>query len=142
MQKAASASGAKVKVVAEKISGAEFSDGKVLNADFRVDGGPSSLFDAVAIIASDDGAPRLAAIGAAQDFVRDAYAHLKTIGLTENTKVLFAKAGLADADMDDARVAIDKVADAKVFIELAAKGKFWPSEPKVRPLPGTGQSRR
>jgi len=136
LQKAATTAGAKVKIVAEKISGAELSDGKVLPADFRVDGGPSSLFDAVAIIASDAGAARLAGMGAAQDFVRDAYAHLKAIASTDNTKALFAKAGLKDADMDDACITLAKRGSAGTFIELASAGKFWARESKVRPLPG------
>ncbi len=136
VQKAAAAAGAKVKVIAEKISGAELSNGTVLNADFRVDGGPSSLFDAVAIVASNDGAIRLAGMGAAQDFVRDAYAHLKAIGSTENTVELFAKAGMREADMDDAFFALTKRADAGDFVDAAANGKFWDREPKVRPLPG------
>jgi catalase len=135
LQKAALAAGAKVKVVAEKISGAELSDGKVLPADFRVDGGPSSLFDAVAIIASDAGAERLAGMSAAQDFVRDAYSHLKAIASTQNTKTLFAKAGLQDADMDDGCIALEKRADTGTFIDTAAAGKFWDREPAVRPLP-------
>ena len=55
---AAQSAGAKVKVVAEKIAGAELSDGKHLPADQRIEGGPSSLFDHVAIVVSDDGAKR------------------------------------------------------------------------------------
>jgi len=133
--KGARAAGAKVKIVAEKIAGAELSDGKVLPANERVAGAPSSLFDAVAIVASDKGAARLAGMGAAQDFVRDAYAHLKAIAFTDNLAELFTKSGLSDADMDEACVSLTKRADTGRFIELAAKGKLWAREPKVRPLP-------
>src|SRR6202000_2306404 len=80
--KQAEAAGANVKVVAETIAGATLADGTMLAADQRVEGGPSSLFDHVAIVASDDGAERLAGMGAAQDFVRDAYAHLKVMAFT------------------------------------------------------------
>jgi catalase len=135
LRKAATAAGAKIKVVAEKIGGAELSNGEMLPADQRVEGGPSPLFDAVAIVASDDGAARLAGMGAAQDFLRDAFAHLKTIAYTGNLGPLFAKAGLSDGDLDDACVALAKRADAGAFIEAAAKGKFWEREPKVRPRP-------
>jgi catalase len=135
LQKAADGAGAKVKVVAEKISGAELSDGKTLPADQRVEGGPSSLFDAVAIVASDDGAARLAGMGAAQDFLRDAFAHLKAIAYTGNLDGLFANAGLNEDDLDDACIALAKRTDAGRFVETAAKGKFWEREPKVRPLP-------
>jgi catalase len=133
--KAAQSAGARVKVVAEKISGAVLSDGSHLPADQRIEGGPSSLFDHVAIIASDDGAKRLAGMGAAQDFVRDAYSHLKVIGFTAYTKQLFAKAGLSEDSFDEACLQLTNHSDAAAFIRKASEGKFWPREPSVRPLP-------
>jgi catalase len=135
LRKAAQSAGANVKVMAEAIAGAELSDGKVLTADQRIEGGPSSLFDAVAIVASEEGAARLAGKGAAQDFVKDAYAHLKTIAFTDNLTELFAKAGLRKTDLDEACIALAKRADAERFVDTAAKGKLWSREPKVRPLP-------
>ena len=105
-----------------------------LPAQQKIDGGPSVLYDAVAIIASDDGAQRLAGMGAAQDFLRDAFAHLKTIAYTGNLADLFKKAGLSETDLDDACIALSKRADAIRFIDAAAKGKFWDREPKVRPM--------
>jgi catalase len=135
LRKAAEGAGAKVKIVAEKIGGAELSDGKMLAAHQRVDGGPSQIFDAVAIVASDEGAARLAGMGAAQDFLRDAFAHLKAVGYTDNLSELFAKAGLKEADLDKSCIALVKRGDAEKFIGAAAKGKLWAREPKVRPLP-------
>jgi catalase len=135
LQKAIAAAGAKAKIIAEKIGGAELSGGKLLPADQCIDGGPSSLFDAVAIVASAEGAARVAGMGAAQDFVRDAFAHLKTVGFTENLDALFAKAGLAAEDLDEACIALTKRADAKRFVDMAAKGKMWAREPNVRPVP-------
>jgi catalase len=134
--KAARAAGAKVKVVAEKIAGTELSDGKLLSADQRVEGGPSTLFDHVAILASDEGAARLAGIGAAQDFVKDAFAHLKVIAFTPNTLALFQKAGLSKDTLDDACLEIGKAADVAAFIAMASHGKIWAREPAVRPSPG------
>jgi catalase len=133
--KAATTAGAKVKIVAEKIAGATLSDGKLLPADQRVEGGPSSLFDHVAVIASDDGAERLASMGAAQDFVRDAYAHLKVLGFTPNLAPLFTKAGLAEDTLDEACIRLTKSDDAKQFVTRASQGKFWAREPLVRPPP-------
>jgi catalase len=133
--RAAHSADAKVKIVAEHIAGAKLSNGKLLAADQRIEGGPSSLFDHVAIIASDEGAKRLAGMGAAQDFVRDAYAHLKVVGFTANVKPLFLKAGLDDDALDDACLRLLKAADGVRFIEMASNGKFWAREPSVRPLP-------
>ncbi len=135
LQKAAKGVGANVRIIAPKIAGATLSDGTLLPADFRVDGGPSCLFDAVAVVASDDGAAELAAMAPAQDFVRDAYGHLKVIAATANTSALFAKAGLGKADMDEGCITLAKRGDAAAFVETAANGKIWAREPKLRPLP-------
>ncbi len=89
----------------------------------------------MAIVASDDGAARLAGMGAAQDFVRDAFAHLKIIGFTSNTAELFAKAGLKPKDLDEGCIALAKKADTGAFVDAAAKGRIWDREPKVRPVP-------
>jgi catalase len=135
LHKAADAAGAMTKIIAPKISGAQLSDGSLLPADFRVDGGPSCLFDAVAIVAGDEGAATLTGMQPAQDFVRDAYAHLKAIGFTANAGDLFARSGLGEAQMDETCIVLGKRADAKTFIAAAAGGKNWAREPGVRPLP-------
>jgi catalase len=135
IRSAAKAAGAKVKVISEKVGGAQLSDGKLLPVDMRVEGGPSSLFDAVAIVASDEGAARLAGMGAAQDFVKDAYAHLKVIAATTNTADLFTRAGLAEDDKDKGCITLAKRTDCATFIDAAAKGRIWDREPKIRPLP-------
>ena len=74
-------------------------------------------------------------MGAAQDFVRDAYAHLKVMAFTGNTMALFTKAGLDDDAFDDACLPLAKPADAATFINKAKQGKFWDREPRVRPQP-------
>ena len=51
------------------------SDGSWIAAKHMIDGGPSVLFDAVALILSEEGAERLAGEAAARDFVADAFAH-------------------------------------------------------------------
>ena len=56
------------------------SNGELAPADHKVDGGPSIFFDAVAILPSDAGGKELALDAAAVNWLRDAYAHLKTIG--------------------------------------------------------------
>ena len=114
----------------------------MLPADQRIEGGPSSLFDHVAIIASDDGAMRLAGMGAAQDFVRDAYGHLKVLAFTSNTEDLFRKAGIDDDAFDDACLPLAKPVDASAFIKTATKGKFWEREPSVRPLPSAATTQK
>ncbi|NLT30025.1 MAG: catalase, partial [Propionibacterium sp.] len=73
--------------------------------DHSVEGGPSVLFDAVALLPGA-GAKTLAQRSTAQDFVSDAFAHLKFIGHDAESKALFAAAGL-DGKLDDGTMALD-----------------------------------
>src|SRR5665647_2964034 len=59
IKKAATDSGATVKVVAPKVGGAKLADGTMLAVDGQLAGTPSVLFDAVAVILSDEGANAL-----------------------------------------------------------------------------------
>jgi catalase len=54
------------------------------------------LYDAVAVLASKEGAALLANDSAAKDFVSDAFAHCKWIAYVAEAIPLFEKAGLAD----------------------------------------------
>src|SRR5665647_2144177 len=81
IRKAAMDAGATVKIVAPKVGGAKLSDGSMLAADGQLAGTPSVLFDAVAVILSDEGAQTLSRESAAIDFVRDAFGHLKAIAV-------------------------------------------------------------
>jgi catalase len=70
-----------VKVVAPKIGGAKLANGAMLAADGQLAGTPSVVFDAIAVVLSDEGAKRLSKEAAAIDFVRDAFGRLKAIGV-------------------------------------------------------------
>ncbi len=80
LRQAADKEGAKLKIVAPHVGGAKTADGKMIEADMRIDGGPSVFFDAVALIVSAAGADELARDAAAIGFVSDAFNHLKIIG--------------------------------------------------------------
>jgi catalase len=56
LKKAAEAQGAMVEFVAPMVGGVEASDGTWIEAKQKIDGGPSVLYDAVAIVASPEGA--------------------------------------------------------------------------------------
>jgi catalase len=124
------AANALVEIVAPKIGGATLSDGTLLVAKQKIDGGPSVLYDAVAVIASDAGAKLLAMDAAAKDFVTDAFAHCKFIGLSQETAPLLEKAGLA-ADLDDGCLPLKTKADAKAFLTALAPLRYWPREALV-----------
>ena len=70
-----------VELVAPKVGGATTSDGKLVPAKQKIDGGPSVLYDAVAVLRRRTPRwTRMANNAAAKDFVSDAYAHCKFIG--------------------------------------------------------------
>ena len=124
---AATAAGGSAKIVAAKISGAPLSDGKHLPADGQLAGTPSVVFDAVALVLSDAGAERLSREAAAIDFVRDAFGHLKAIGVDTGARALLEVAGVEPDEL------VVDVKSAKRFI-AAARKRAWDREAKVRTL--------
>jgi catalase len=111
-------------IVAPKVGGAKLSDGKVMAADGQLAGSPSVLFDAVAVLLSEDGCKMLLKEGAAVQFVMDAFGHLKAIGHSAAAQPLLDKAGV-EAD--------EGVVEAAKFAEVAGR-RYWDREPKVRIL--------
>jgi catalase len=127
IKKAATDAEASVKIIAPKVGGAKLADGSVLAADGQLAGTPSVLFDAVAVILSDEGTKSLAMESAAIDFVRDAFGHLKAIAVDKGGRALLEianvgqDAGVVDTDNKDAFIA-------------AAKTRQWDREKSIRTL--------
>ena len=112
-------------VIAPKISGATLSNGEVVPAKQKIDGAPSVLYDAVAVLASDEGTKTLAMNKTAKDFVNDAYAHCKFIGYAKQALPLLEKAGIAE-DLDEGCFTLDEgVAE---FVEALGALRYWPRE--------------
>jgi catalase len=128
--KAVDGAGAIYEVVAPKIGGVTLSDGTTVAGRHKIDGGPSVLFDAVAVIVSAEGAVLLSRDAPAKDFVTDAFAHCKFIGVGAGAEPLFAAAGIAE-DLDEACLPLSKATDAGAFIEACAALRHWPRELKV-----------
>jgi catalase len=127
IKKAATDAGASVKIVAPKVGGVKLSDGSVLGVDGQLAGTPSVLFDAVAVILSEEGAKALSMESAGVDFVRDAFGHLKAIAADRGGQMLLKTANI----VQDAGVVDAKNKDA--FI-AAAKTRQWDREKFVRTL--------
>ena len=124
---AASDAGATVKIVAPKVGGTRLADGSMLAAHGQLAGTPSVIFDAIAVVLSDEGVKALSMEGAAIDFVRDAYGHLKAIAVDKGGKALLKSANVGqDAGIVD-------VNDKAAFI-AAAKTRLWDREKSVRTL--------
>jgi len=127
IKKAVINAGANVKIVGPKIGGAKLSDGSILHVDGQLAGTPSVIFDAIAIILSNEGAKSLSMEAAAIDFVRDAYGHLKAIAVDKGGDVLVKSANIhVDAGVLD-------VLEIDDFIS-AAKTRQWDREKLIRTL--------
>jgi catalase len=127
IKKAATEAGAAVKIVAPKVGGAKLADGSMMSADGQLAGTPSVLFDAIAIILSDEGAKALSLESAAVDFVRDAFGHLKAIAADKGAQELLKTANIGH---DTSVVSANGVS---VFL-AAAKTRQWDREKSVRTL--------
>ncbi len=123
--------GGQLKVIAPMVEGALGSDGKEMEADFQLAGGPSVLFDAVVLAITAEAAGRLSMQPGAVGFVADAFSHLKVIGHTAGAEALLNKAGVVP---DEGVVPVDSANATAAFVNLSAKGRIWPREAKVRPV--------
>jgi catalase len=117
--------GALLEIIAPKVGGVEASDGSWIEAAQKTDGGPSVLYDAVALLPSEDGAKLLAQEPAARDFVADAFAHMKFIGYVESAALLFEKAGVSET-RDEGFVALKGPDDCSAFVSACRELRYWP----------------
>jgi catalase len=81
--------GATFEIIAPKVGGAEASDGSWIEADQMIDGGPSVLYDAVALLPAENAMADLLPESTARDFVADAFAHCKFIGYVDAATPLY-----------------------------------------------------
>ena len=128
LEAAATQQGAMVELIAPKVGGFTASDGKQRPAKQKVNGGPSVLYDAVAVLLSPDGALQLQQEATARDFVADAFAHAKFIAVTKDAAPLLEKAGV---EPDGGVMSLGGPKDAERFLELCSQLRFWEREPKV-----------
>jgi len=124
---AAERAGATIEVIAPRIGGVVLDKGSQIPADQKIDGGPSVLYDAVAVLPSEDGAALLAGDAPSKDFVSDAFAHCKFIAHSSAAGALFDEARIP-AEKDAGFVLLRTAKDAKAFIETCAALRFWSRE--------------
>ncbi len=128
LKKAVITGGGNFKIVAPKVGGAKLSDGAKLAADFQLAGGPSVLFDAVAVVLSTESAAQLTSEAPAIAWVRDAFAHLKVIGFESGATALIEKAGVVP---DTGVVTLAATKDAGKLVDIARSGRIWAREGSV-----------
>ena len=121
---AAESEGTTMEAVTPVAGGVDASDGTVIEGK-QVDGAPSVLFDAIAIVADPDAARELATSPAARDFIADAYAHCKFIAATAGAEPLFAAAGLAGGAVADGGFVDLSEQTPADFIARCRQLRFW-----------------
>jgi catalase len=124
--------GATFEIIAPKVGGAEASDGSWIEADQMIDGGPSVLYDAVALLPAADAIDDLLQESTVRDFIADAFAHCKFIGHVKAAVPLFEKAGIAEADFDEGVVGLASSKDAAGFVAQLGQLRVWSREPRVK----------
>jgi catalase len=130
LKAAIEAEGATLEVIAPAVGGVTGSDGDRIEAQQKIGGGPSVLYDAVAVIPSKEGVQPLLKNAAAKDFVSDAFAHLKVVGYVDAAMPLFEKAGIA-GDMDDGFIPLGTAKGPAAFIAACRKLRIWAREQVV-----------
>ncbi len=131
LKAAATKEGADVAIVAPTIGGVDARDGTHIAADYRINGGPSVLFDAIAILVSPSGAAKLSTEATAKDFISDAYAHLKFIAYNDAAIPLLEKAGVSNM-LDEGVVQLKENSDSTKFIHACGKLRLWSRQDKVK----------
>jgi catalase len=122
--------GALMEIVAPKVGGVQASNGTWIEAVQKIDGGPSVLYDAVALLVSEAGGKLLVKESAARDFVADAFAHMKFIGHVEAAAPLLEKAGVYDS-RDEGFIELDRRGGVAKFIEACRQLRLWKREAAV-----------
>jgi catalase len=118
-------------IIAPKVGGVTSSDGSWIEAHHMIDGGPSVLFDAVAILTSHQAIDDLVKEATARDFVADAFQHCKFIGYDQSALPLLDKAGISGA-LDEGTLLLSNNKDVASFFEELGKLRVWGREPSLK----------
>jgi catalase len=91
--------------------------------DQKLDGAPSVLYDAVALLLTSEGAQALSELPPARDFVSDAFAHSKFVGYQAGAAELFAATGLAEK-LDGGFFDLSQTSPEE-FLDACGQLRFW-----------------
>lgn len=120
-------------VLAPHMGSVKTEDGEELHVDGTLSGNPSVLFDAVIVPEGDKSIRTLLMNGDAKYHLRQAYRHLKAIGLPGDASEMLQAAELPK-DMDDAGLLMpeDTRALMKPFITAMKQHRAWARESKAQ----------
>jgi len=132
--------GATVQLVAPRVGKTTAANGTVMAADHMIAGGPSVIFDAVAIVVGDASIASLVANPAAVQWASDAFHHCKVMGVVGAARPLLDAAGAKP----DAGVIDLAGKGVEAFVQRAEAGRIWAREEaaQVRPPSPTVKPKR
>ncbi len=112
-------------LIGTKVGGVQDGAGTKHPVDMALNASPSIFFDAVAVLAGPEGDKALTNNPDGVNFLRDAFRHLKAIGLAGAASVAkrAEAAGVGVTDFSGAKDGISK------FIDFAKKGRVWDRDP-------------
>jgi catalase len=114
-------------VVTPEIGGINLSDGTAIAGDQMLKGGPSVLYDAVALLFGEESGEVLMEKPEARDFVADAFAHCKFIGFGPEALPLLDKAGIAST-IDEGMIELSNTENILKFVSLLGQLRLWKRE--------------
>ncbi len=123
--------GMTIAFVAPKVRGITDSNGDPIDVDEKVDGGPSVVFDAVAIVLTGEAAAVLSKDATVKDFVNDAHAHAKFVAHTDSSSALFDAVGIDETARDDGYHVVASKKSVTEFFEACRNVRFWEREAGV-----------
>jgi catalase len=141
LQSAVKKAGGLTEIIAPAVGGVKAGDGSRIEAQQMIDGGPSVLYDAVALLPSEAGVATLLQHAPARDFVADAFQHCKFIGHTPAASQLLDRAGVK---ADEGVIPLNGRKDVDGFVQSLGTLRIWDREPQVRmqqPGPAAARSR-
>lgn len=115
-----------IEIIAPKIGGVRLNNGDWLEAQQKLEGGPSSLYDAVAIIVSSEEIGKLENNPAARDFISDAFVHFKFIAYVPEALPLFRKAAILD-ELDEGCIDLSQKTVSE-FLKDCGGLRYWARE--------------
>jgi catalase len=123
LREAVTDEGATLELITATIGGVTLDDGSAVEGDQTIDGGPSVLYDAVALVASEPEADGLIESPAAQSFLVDAYAHAKYIGASASARSLLER--LEIPETDQGIIVLAGPGDAVGFVRACRALRCW-----------------
>jgi catalase len=116
--------GALFEFIAPEVGGVEANDGTWIEGGQKIDGCPSVLYDAVALLVSEEGAKMLVEDGAARDFISDPYMHAKFIGHVQTAAPLLEKA-IGNDSRGGGFIELDDSRKMSEFVQACRQLRFW-----------------